>query len=109
MYKSIKVTRFVIALSLIAPLTADRTQAGFNARRGVPLMGQSNGTLSQVPQAILQSSELVLTNAKIVTRSTCFKGTVQIVDGAIADISTDNSKARGALDFEGDHLLPGFD
>ncbi|MET4331863.1 alpha-D-ribose 1-methylphosphonate 5-triphosphate diphosphatase [Bradyrhizobium sp. i1.15.2] len=71
-------------------------------------MGQSIGTLSQVPQTIHQSREVVLTNAKIVTRSTCFKGTVQIVDGAIADISTANTTAWGALDFEGDHLLPGL-
>lgn len=71
-------------------------------------MGQSTNTLTHVRQDILQSGEVVLTNAKIVTRSACFKGTVQIVDGVIADISTDNTTARGALDFEGDHLLPGL-
>ncbi|WP_420965365.1 alpha-D-ribose 1-methylphosphonate 5-triphosphate diphosphatase [Bradyrhizobium sp. B120] len=49
-----------------------------------------------------------MTNAKIVTRSACFNGTVQIVDGLIADIATSSTSARGALDFEGDHLLPGL-
>ncbi|QPF90797.1 alpha-D-ribose 1-methylphosphonate 5-triphosphate diphosphatase [Bradyrhizobium commune] len=71
-------------------------------------MGQSANTLSQARQDILQSSEVVLTNAKIVTRSACFKGTVQIVDGMIADISAANVTARGAVDFEGNYLLPGL-
>ncbi|MDE5447016.1 alpha-D-ribose 1-methylphosphonate 5-triphosphate diphosphatase [Bradyrhizobium sp. CSA207] len=59
-------------------------------------------------QDVLQCAEVVLTNAKIVTRSACFNGTVQIVDGMIADISSGKTTASGALDFEGDHLLPGL-
>lgn len=62
----------------------------------------------QRQQNVLHCSEVVLTNAKIVTRSACFHGTVQIVDGMIADISTGKTSASGALDFDGDHLLPGL-
>ncbi|WP_420965421.1 hypothetical protein [Bradyrhizobium sp. B120] len=46
-----------------------------------------------------------MTNAMIVTRSACFNGTVQIFNGLIADIATRSTSARGALDFEGEHLL----
>ncbi|MCP3418659.1 alpha-D-ribose 1-methylphosphonate 5-triphosphate diphosphatase [Bradyrhizobium brasilense] len=71
-------------------------------------MSQLANSLNQKRQNVLRSSEVVLTNAKVVTRSECFNGTVQIVDGQIADISTGSSSARSALDFHGDHLLPGL-
>ncbi|WP_342739940.1 alpha-D-ribose 1-methylphosphonate 5-triphosphate diphosphatase [Bradyrhizobium sp. B117] len=49
-----------------------------------------------------------MTNASIVARSACFTGTVQIVDGMIADVSRGKTTASAALDFDGDHLLPGL-
>lgn len=55
-----------------------------------------------------KGSGFVLTNAKVVTRSDCFSGTVRVVDGVIADISDGVSTAEGAVDLEGDYLLPGL-
>lgn len=71
-------------------------------------MGQLANSSNPRRQNVTQFGEVVLTNAKIVTRSECFNGTVQIVDGMIADISNGKTSALGALDFDGDHLLPGL-
>ncbi|TYO61413.1 alpha-D-ribose 1-methylphosphonate 5-triphosphate diphosphatase [Bradyrhizobium hipponense] len=71
-------------------------------------MGQSANSPIRRRQNATRFCEVVLTNAKIVTRSECFNGTVQIVDGMIADISTGLTTASGALDVDGDHLLPGL-
>ncbi|WP_321897314.1 alpha-D-ribose 1-methylphosphonate 5-triphosphate diphosphatase [Burkholderia cepacia] len=53
-------------------------------------------------------SDLILTNANVVTRSECFIGTVKVVGGLIADISHGVSSAAGSVDMEGDYLLPGI-
>jgi alpha-D-ribose 1-methylphosphonate 5-triphosphate diphosphatase len=54
------------------------------------------------------SPELVLTNARIVTGDRVIDGTVVVRDGLIAAIDTGPSQAAGALDFNGDYLLPGL-
>lgn len=54
------------------------------------------------------SHELIVTNARVVTRHESFLGTVRAVDGAIAEVSREATAVRGALDLEGDLLLPGL-
>ncbi len=54
------------------------------------------------------SSEWTLENARIVTRHEVIKGAVHVVDGGIADVSSGSMRARGAVDLDGDLLLPGL-
>jgi alpha-D-ribose 1-methylphosphonate 5-triphosphate diphosphatase len=54
------------------------------------------------------SAELILTNARIVTADAVFAGSVVVRDGRIAEIADAPSRAPGALDLEGDYLLPGL-
>ena len=54
------------------------------------------------------SDEIVLTNARIVTAECEFEGTVVIRGGQIAEVSDEPCNAAGALDLDGDYLLPGF-
>jgi alpha-D-ribose 1-methylphosphonate 5-triphosphate diphosphatase len=51
---------------------------------------------------------MVLTNARIVTRDEVFLGTVSVKDGRIAALSRDSTIIPGALDCDGDYLLPGL-
>jgi alpha-D-ribose 1-methylphosphonate 5-triphosphate diphosphatase len=53
-------------------------------------------------------SELVLTNAKIVTADAVVGGALLIRDGLIAEISEAPSRIPSALDLAGDYLLPGL-
>lgn len=53
-------------------------------------------------------TETVLTNARIVTADAEFEGTVVVRDGRIAEASPGRSNTAGALDLEGDYLLPGL-
>jgi alpha-D-ribose 1-methylphosphonate 5-triphosphate diphosphatase len=55
-----------------------------------------------------QAAELILTNARIVTGDAVIDGTVVVRDGVIAALGTGPSRAAGALDFDGDYLLPGL-
>lgn len=54
------------------------------------------------------TSEMILTNARIVTETEEFPGTVLVRDGLIADIASGESHAAGAIDCQDDHLLPGL-
>jgi alpha-D-ribose 1-methylphosphonate 5-triphosphate diphosphatase len=54
------------------------------------------------------STETILTNAKLVLPDTVLHGTLVLRDGLIADIQPGRSHAAGALDLEGDHLIPGI-
>lgn len=54
------------------------------------------------------SERLILTNAQIVTRERCFAGTVEIADGAVRAVGEGRSSAPGAIDCDGDYLLPGL-
>jgi alpha-D-ribose 1-methylphosphonate 5-triphosphate diphosphatase len=52
--------------------------------------------------------ELVLDNARVVTRDEVFAGSVRIVQGRIAAIDRGRARVAGAVDCEGDDLLPGL-
>lgn len=54
------------------------------------------------------TQEIVLTNARIVTEDRVMHGTVQMRDGVVADLSDQRSALTGALDCEGDYLIPGL-
>lgn len=54
------------------------------------------------------TKELILTGGRIVTPDAVMEGTVLVRDGLIADIQPGASAAPGALDLEGDYLLPGL-
>ena len=54
------------------------------------------------------SSETILTNARIVTADAEFDGTVVVRDGLIAEVAAGRSYAPGAIDLDGDYLVPGL-
>ncbi|MBS0520989.1 MAG: alpha-D-ribose 1-methylphosphonate 5-triphosphate diphosphatase [Proteobacteria bacterium] len=54
------------------------------------------------------STDTVFTNGRIVTADREFDGTVVVRDGSIVDIGEGRSQLGGAIDLEGDYLLPGF-
>jgi alpha-D-ribose 1-methylphosphonate 5-triphosphate diphosphatase len=54
------------------------------------------------------SSDMILTNALVVTEDESFPGTVVVRDGMIVAVDEGRSAASGALDLQGDHLLPGL-
>ena len=53
-------------------------------------------------------SETVLTNARVVTANAEFDGTVVLYDGRITEVAAGRSHVAGAIDLEGDYLLPGL-
>jgi alpha-D-ribose 1-methylphosphonate 5-triphosphate diphosphatase len=53
-------------------------------------------------------NETILTNAVIVTATDAFPGSVVVRDGAIATVERGRSTSGGAIDLEGDYLLPGL-
>ena len=53
------------------------------------------------------NTEIVLTNARVVTCDAEFDGTVVVRDGLIADVITGRSHVPGAIDLDGDYLMPG--
>lgn len=54
------------------------------------------------------TAEVVLTNATVVTRDATFAGTVVLRDGRIAAVDDAASHLPGAVDCEGDYLMPGL-
>lgn len=54
------------------------------------------------------SARMILTNARIIGPDGEFDGTVEIADGLIAQVGEGRSHAPGAIDLEGDYLLPGL-
>lgn len=52
--------------------------------------------------------DMILTNARIVLAEEEILGSLHIRDGKIAAIDTGPSEAPGALDMEGDHVIPGL-
>ena len=54
------------------------------------------------------SAEFILTNAKLVMPDAVLHGTLVLRDGLIADVQPGRSQAPGAIDLEGDHLIPGI-
>jgi alpha-D-ribose 1-methylphosphonate 5-triphosphate diphosphatase len=53
-------------------------------------------------------SETVFTHAQIVTADRCFYGTLTACAGQITAVDEGASQVGGAIDFDGDYLLPGF-
>lgn len=53
-------------------------------------------------------ADTVLTNARIVTADAEFPGTVVVRDGQIIEVASGPSHSPGAIDLEGDYLLPGL-
>ncbi|MCM5682878.1 alpha-D-ribose 1-methylphosphonate 5-triphosphate diphosphatase [Schlegelella sp. S2-27] len=56
----------------------------------------------------MNHNELVLSNARIVLAHEVVHGSVQLRDGRIAGIDAGATAVPGAIDLEGDHLLPGL-
>ncbi len=54
------------------------------------------------------STDIVLTNGRIVTADAAFEGTVVVRDGRIAEVARGRSCVAGAVDLEGDTLVPGL-
>jgi len=52
--------------------------------------------------------ETILTNARVVTIDAEFDGTVVVRDGRIVSVDEGRSDAPGAMDLDGDYLLPGL-
>lgn len=59
-------------------------------------------------QPLAAPAEVVLTNARVVTRDDVFAGTVVLRHGRIAEVSDTRSSLPGAIDLDGDYLLPGL-
>jgi alpha-D-ribose 1-methylphosphonate 5-triphosphate diphosphatase len=53
------------------------------------------------------SEETILTNARLVLPDRVETGTLVVRDGLIAEVAAGRSTAPGAIDLEGDHLIPG--
>jgi alpha-D-ribose 1-methylphosphonate 5-triphosphate diphosphatase len=53
-------------------------------------------------------TEQIFTHAQVVTATEVFEGTVVIRDGRIIDLDRGRSHAAGALDCDGDYLIPGL-
>ncbi len=53
-------------------------------------------------------SEVILTNARVVTPDAIFLGTVRVVDGMIAEVAEGLSRVGHGIDCAGDLLLPGL-
>jgi alpha-D-ribose 1-methylphosphonate 5-triphosphate diphosphatase len=54
------------------------------------------------------SAELILTNARIVTEDDVVDGTLVVRDGLIAALESGRRALSGAIDCDGDYLLPGM-
>lgn len=53
-------------------------------------------------------AERIITNARVVTRDAVFEGTVCVRSGRIVSAEPGRAACAGALDWEGDYLLPGL-
>src|SRR3546814_20584341 len=53
-------------------------------------------------------AEQIFTNARVVSSSEVFLGTVAVRDGQIHDVSPGGSQLPQAQDLEGDYLMPGL-
>ena len=54
------------------------------------------------------STELLLTHAHLVLPDAVLAGSLRVQDGCIAEVQPGRSSAAGAIDLEGDYLLPGL-
>ncbi len=51
--------------------------------------------------------DLLLTNARLVLRDETVLGTVLVIDGLIAEVDRDRCRRPGAIDLNGDYVVPG--
>ncbi len=56
----------------------------------------------------LESNELLLTNARIVTENEVFTGTLKVRNGLISTLERGNTSITGARDCQGAYLIPGL-
>ncbi len=54
------------------------------------------------------SAEMVITNARIVTKNDVIHGSLLVEDGEIKDLSDGPSSEGNAIDFDGDYCIPGL-
>jgi len=54
------------------------------------------------------SAEMVITNARIVTKNDVIHGSLLVQDGEIKDVSDGPSSESNAMDFDGDYCIPGL-
>jgi alpha-D-ribose 1-methylphosphonate 5-triphosphate diphosphatase len=54
------------------------------------------------------NNETILTNAILVLPTTTLRGTLVLRNGAVAELQSGRSALPGALDMDGDHLIPGM-
>ena len=54
------------------------------------------------------STETVFTNARVVTADAEFDGTVVVRDGLIVEVAAGRSHSAGAIDLDGNYLVPGL-
>src|SRR5690606_7951743 len=66
------------------------------------------GTWTCLPRSSHMPTEIILTNACLVTAERVIEGTLVIRDGLIAEVEEGRSHLSQALDLNGDHLLPGL-
>jgi alpha-D-ribose 1-methylphosphonate 5-triphosphate diphosphatase len=52
--------------------------------------------------------EIVFANARVVTRDAVVHGRVRVVQGSIVELDDEPSPMRGAIDCEGEYLIPGL-
>ena len=64
-------------------------------------------TLANMQDSLMQG-EKVLTGARLVLADQVMLGSVRLRDGRIVDIDAGRMRLPGAIDLEGDHLLPGL-
>ena len=53
-------------------------------------------------------SEMVITNARVVTPDDVMVGTVLVKDGVMTDVTSGHSRLASAINLEGDYLVPGL-
>jgi alpha-D-ribose 1-methylphosphonate 5-triphosphate diphosphatase len=53
-------------------------------------------------------SELILANARVVTRTEVLRGSIKVVEGRIVAIDVGAGVAPGAIDCDGDYVIPGL-
>ena len=51
---------------------------------------------------------VVITNARLIMNHEIIQGSVSVVNGRIDSIDSGSSATTGAIDFEGDFLMPGM-
>src|SRR5256712_7501506 len=78
---------------------------GTRQSRSCPLTRVRSPTL-EASRARVTTGDLLLTNARLVMRDETVLGTVLVIDGLIAEVDRDRSTRPGAVDLNGDYVVP---